>query len=42
MKKDDLIAICSVGAYGACMSSNYNLRGDIKEIFINKNKIIDE
>ena len=42
LKKDDLIAICSVGAYGACMSSNYNLRGDIKEIFIKKNEIIDE
>ena len=42
LKKDDLIVICSVGAYGACMSSDYNLRGNIKEIFIKKNKIINE
>ena len=41
-KKDDLVVICSVGAYGACMSSEYNLRGNIKEIFIKKNKIINE
>ena len=42
LKKDDLVVICSVGAYGACMSSDYNLRGNIKEIFIKKNKIINE
>ena len=42
LKKDDLVVICSVGAYGACMSSDYNLRGNIKEIFIKKNEIINE
>jgi len=41
-EKDDLIVICSVGAYGACMASEYNLRGNIKEIFVKKNKIINE
>ena len=34
MNKDDLVVICSTGAYGSCMSSNYNLRGTAKEILI--------
>ena len=42
LQKDDLVIICSVGAYGSCMASDYNLRGKAKEIFIKKNKIINE
>ena len=34
LDKNDLIIICSTGAYGACMSSDYNLRGRTKEILI--------
>ncbi len=41
LKKDDLVVICSVGAYGSCMSSNYNLRGVAKEIFVKGNKTIE-
>ena len=37
-KSDDLVAICSAGAYGSCMASNYNLRGEAEEIFIKQNK----
>ena len=29
LKKDDLIVICSVGAYGASMSSEYNFKREI-------------
>jgi diaminopimelate decarboxylase len=36
--QDELIAVLSVGAYGACMSSNYNLRPLISEVLVNKNK----
>jgi len=32
---DDLVVICSTGAYGSCMSSNYNCRPLIKEIIVN-------
>ncbi len=39
LEKDDLIAICATGAYGSCMASNYNLRGEINEVFIKKKKI---
>ena len=38
MKKNDLVIICSTGAYGSCMSSNYNLRGEAKEVMIKNNK----
>ena len=38
--KDDLIAICSTGAYSSCMASEYNLRPKASEIFVKKNKII--
>ncbi len=38
-KKDDLVAICSAGAYSSCMASKYNLRGEVNEIFIKKKKI---
>ncbi|MFZ3229538.1 MAG: diaminopimelate decarboxylase [Pseudobdellovibrio sp.] len=34
MHEGDLVAICDVGAYGASMSSNYNLREPALEIFI--------
>lgn len=34
IEEGDLVAICDVGAYGASMSSNYNLREEAKEIFI--------
>ncbi|MFL2660977.1 MAG: diaminopimelate decarboxylase [Alphaproteobacteria bacterium] len=36
---DDLVVICSTGAYGSCMSSKYNLRGEAEELFIKKSKI---
>ena len=32
-KRGDMISICSAGAYGESMSSNYNLREDIKSYF---------
>lgn len=38
-KNDDLVVICSTGAYGSCMSSKYNLRGEAEELFIKKSKI---
>ena len=38
-EKNDLIIICSVGAYGSSMSSDYNLRGFAKEVLIDGNKI---
>ena len=31
--RNDIIAICSTGAYGDSMSSNYNLRGKIKSYY---------
>ena len=34
LNKGDYVAICSVGAYGKCMASNYNCRKLIKEIFV--------
>jgi diaminopimelate decarboxylase len=41
MQKDDLVVICSTGAYGSCMSSNYNLRGIAKEVFIKGKKVTE-
>ena len=38
-EKNDLVAICSTGAYSSCMASDYNLRQKAKEIFIKKNKV---
>ena len=38
-EKNDLVIICSVGAYGSSMSSDYNLRGFAKEVLIDGNKI---
>ncbi len=41
LKKEDSVVICSTGAYGSCMSSDYNLRGLAKEIFVKKNKVFE-
>jgi diaminopimelate decarboxylase len=35
----DLLAICSAGAYGFSMSSNYNSRPRIAEILVDKNEV---
>ena len=40
LNSDDLVVICSTGAYSSCMASNYNLREPAKEVFIKKRKII--
>ncbi len=39
-EKNDLIIICSVGAYGSSMSSDYNLRGFANEVLVDGNKIL--
>ena len=39
-EKNDLIIICSVGAYGSSMSSDYNLRGFAKEVLVDGNRIL--
>ena len=39
-EKNDLIVICSVGAYGSSMSSDYNLRGFAKEVLVDGNRIL--
>ena len=36
VKEKDLLAICDVGAYGAVLASNYNLRTKPSEILINQ------
>ena len=41
MQKDEILVLCSVGAYGSCMSSSYNCRNIAKEVFIDGKKIID-
>ena len=38
VKKDDLLAIMSAGAYGFVMSSNYNVRGRVPEVMVKENK----
>ena len=40
LKQNNLIIISSVGAYGSCMSSDYNLRESAIEILIEGKKII--
>ena len=35
VKSGDYLVLCSAGAYGSCMSSNYNCRPLIKEIIVN-------
>ena len=44
VKEKDLLAICDVGAYGAVLASNYNLRTKPAEILVNKSvyKIISK
>ncbi len=39
LREGDLIAIGCVGAYGSCMSSNYNTRPRAAEIMVDKNKM---
>ena len=39
LKQNDLVIISSTGAYGSCMASNYNLRGQAREILIEGKKI---
>ena len=39
LKKNDLVAICDVGAYGMSLASNYNLRLKPAEILIYKSKV---
>ena len=34
LEQGDLLAICSAGAYGFCMSSNYNTRPRVAEIMV--------
>ena len=38
LNSDDLVVICSTGAYSSCMASNYNLREPAKEVFIVQGK----
>ena len=38
MKKGDLLAIMSAGAYGYVMASNYNVRGRPPEVMVKGNK----
>ena len=38
INEGDFIAISNTGAYGSSMSSNYNIRPNIAEILVNKNK----
>lgn len=38
VEEGDLLAICTVGAYGFVMSSNYNSRPRAAEILVNKNQ----
>ena len=39
LKKNDLLAICDVGAYGMSLSSNYNLRPKPIELLISGSKV---
>ncbi len=41
LESDELIVICSVGAYGSCMSSDYNLRLPAKEVLVDGKKIFE-
>lgn len=38
VKKDDLLAVMSAGAYGYVMSSNYNVRCRVPEVMVKENK----
>ena len=41
LMEGDLLAICSVGAYGFCMSSNYNSRPRASEVMIDNGKMYE-
>ena len=41
LKQNDLVVICSTGAYGSCMASKYNLRDEAKEVLIEGKKIFE-
>ena len=41
LDKNDVVAICSVGAYGSCMASTYNCRDLINEIIVNGKKVCE-
>jgi len=38
INEGDYIAISNTGAYGSSMSSNYNIRPNIAEVLVSKNK----
>lgn len=39
IQANDLLAVCSAGAYGFCMSSNYNSRPRAAEVMVDKDKV---
>jgi diaminopimelate decarboxylase len=39
LEQDDLVAINSAGAYGFCMSSNYNTRPQLPEVLVDKDQV---
>lgn len=39
LQADDVLAVCTAGAYGFCMSSNYNSRPRAAEVMLDKDKI---
>ena len=41
VNKGDLLAVCSAGAYGFVMSSNYNSRPRVCEVMIDKDKVYE-
>ena len=41
VQEGDLLAICSAGAYGFCMSSNYNTRPRPAEIMIDADRMVE-
>lgn len=41
INSEELLIICSVGAYGSCMSSYYNCRTPAKELIIDKKNVFD-
>lgn len=41
LQEDDLLAICSAGAYGFCMSSNYNSRPRVVEVMVDNDQVYE-
>jgi diaminopimelate decarboxylase len=39
LQEGDLLAVCSAGAYGFCMSSNYNTRPRVAEVMLDGNRM---